>query len=187
MTMQVHPNYARLVDLARESHEKGRTPAEITPEDVALARLYSYAFRGHTIGAFHATRLAIDEIEMCDPLTEAHRKRAVELLIDLANQTMDAVEPDFRALISTFYRYATNIPRVIDSLSEGVETCQAGINAEDSRSVHRVDGRDRQRQRYSYDAGYARSRAGKFYRTKSRYHDRAARLWGLSFVESGVP
>ena len=86
MTMQVHPNYARLVDLARESHEKGRTPAEITSEDVALARLYSYAFRGHTIGAFHATRLAIDEIEMCDPLTEAHRKRAVELLIDLANQ-----------------------------------------------------------------------------------------------------
>ena len=124
MTMQVHPNYARLVDLARESHEKGRTPAEITPEDVALARLYSYAFRGHTIGAFHATRLAIDEIEMCDPLTEAHRKRAVELLIDLANQTMDAVEPDFRALISTFYRYATNIPRVIDSLTEGVETCK---------------------------------------------------------------
>ena len=112
MTMQVHANYARLVDLARESHEKGRTPAEITPEDVALARLYSYAFRGHTIGAFHATRLAIDEIEMCDPLTEAHRKRAVELLIDLANRTMDAVEPDFRALISTFYHYATNIPRV---------------------------------------------------------------------------
>ena len=75
MTMQVHSNYARLVDLARESHEKGRTPAEITSEDVALARLYSYAFRGHTIGAFHATRVAIDEIEMCDPLTEAHRKR----------------------------------------------------------------------------------------------------------------
>ena len=186
MTMQVHPNYARLVDLARESHEKGRTPAEITPEDVALARLYSYAFRGHTIGAFHATRLAIDEIEMCDPLTEAHRKRAVELLIDLANQTMDVVEADFRALISTFYRYATNIPRVIESLSEGVETCQL-------ESMRKV--RDRftelmeeisQRQRHSYDAGYARPRASQFHRAKSRYHDRATRLRGLSFVESGV-
>ena len=124
MTMQVHPNYARLVELARQSHEKGRTPAEITPEDIALARLYGYAFRGHTIGAFHATREAIHEIEMCDPLTEAYKERAVELLTDLANRTMDAVEPDFRALISTFHHYATNIPRVIESLSKGAEACK---------------------------------------------------------------
>ena len=58
MIMQVHPNYARLVDLARESHEKGRTPAEITPEDVALARIvqlrvprsYNWCLSCHTVG-----------------------------------------------------------------------------------------------------------------------------------------
>ncbi|MCZ6680029.1 MAG: hypothetical protein O7E52_22590 [Candidatus Poribacteria bacterium] len=124
MTIEVHANYERLREIARRSHEQGRTPVGITPEDVALARLYSYAFRLHAIGAFHATRLAIHQIPMCNALTEAYRERAVELLTDLANRTMDPVGTDFRAVISTFHHYATNIPRVIESLSKASDACK---------------------------------------------------------------
>ena len=123
MSIETHPNYARLVEIARRSHEQGRTPEGIAPEDIALARLYSYAFRRHTIGAFHATRPAVNEIEMCNALTEAYRERAVELLTDLADRAMDPVGDDFRAVISTFYHYAVNIERVIDSLSKAAEAC----------------------------------------------------------------
>ncbi len=121
MTIKMHPNYARLMEIARQSHENGRAPIDIAPEDIALARLYSYAFRRHVIGAFHATQLAIRQLEMCDPLTEAYCQRAVELLIDLANRTMDPVGDDFRALISTFHHYATNIERVVESLSKACD------------------------------------------------------------------
>ena len=51
--------YERLVEKARASHEQGRATADITQDDIGLARLYSYAYRTHTIGAFHATRTCI--------------------------------------------------------------------------------------------------------------------------------
>ncbi len=121
---KMHPNYARLKDIACQSHENGRTPAGIALEDIALARLYSYAFRLHVIGAFHATQLAIRQIEIRDPLAEAYCKRAVELMTDLANRAMDPVGDDFRALISTFHHYATNIERVIESLSKACDACK---------------------------------------------------------------
>jgi hypothetical protein len=121
MTLQVHPNYRRLVEIARRSHEKGRKAEGITPEDIALARLYSYAFRRHTIGAFHATQVALRGITGGNLLTSAYRERGVELLIDLANRSMDAVGVDFRALISTFYYYAVNVERVVAVLNKACE------------------------------------------------------------------
>ena len=60
MNLQTHPNYEGLIEQATRSHANGRSTEGITPEDIDLARLYSYAFRSHTIGAFHATRLALE-------------------------------------------------------------------------------------------------------------------------------
>ena len=47
--MKMHQNYSRLVSLAAESHSRGRDPFLANERDIALARLYSYAFRRHVI------------------------------------------------------------------------------------------------------------------------------------------
>ena len=121
MNVRLHVNYARVLRQARDSHEQNRSPEGIEPQDVVLARLYSYAFRLHTIGAFHATRLAIDGRPSGGQVAEAYRLRAVEALEDLGNQSMEPVPDDFRAVITTFYRYHQGVVRVLDSLERDVE------------------------------------------------------------------
>ena len=122
-SMKIHPNYSRLLALAVESHSRGRYPFLATERDIALARLYSYAFRRHVIGAFHATRQELSTIEF--GATQADHRlallqimRAQETLTDLANRSMDAIENDRRALISTFHFYAIHVARVGEALDE---------------------------------------------------------------------
>jgi len=119
MPLATHDNYARVAAAARQSHALGRSTAEITARDVDLARLYSHAFRGHVIGAFHATRVAL---EACPPATAADpwRRQALEALAGLADQALDTIYPDFRAVISTFHRYDGGIRRVLAALDEGL-------------------------------------------------------------------
>ena len=127
MLLETHPNYCGLVDCARHSHEKGRSTEGIASEYIALARLYSYAFRRHTIGAFHATQVALRDVWTGDPLAKAYREGASALLADLANRAMDPVGEDFRALISTFHYYAVNVERVTTLLDKACEAC--GLDA----------------------------------------------------------
>lgn len=117
----LHPNYAALVEKAVWCHAKGRTSEGVEAEDVARARLYSYAFRLHTIGAFHATRLALASRPAGNALSMAQRARALETLEDLADQGMDPVPDDFRALLSTFYRYHRGTSRVERALKADAE------------------------------------------------------------------
>ncbi|MSR58625.1 MAG: hypothetical protein EXS05_13390 [Planctomycetaceae bacterium] len=112
----MHAHYERLADMACSSHARGRAPAGIDERDITLARLYSHAFRGQVIGAFHATREALKAEQTTDPLAQAHIARATELLTDLANRSMDSVGDDARALISTFHHYCTHVARVVDAL-----------------------------------------------------------------------
>ena len=132
MTLPADNGYASLLEKARSSHEQGRTSREIDDSDIALARLYSYAFRIHTIGAFHATRLAVESQSPADPLAVAQLRRASETLRDLADQGMETVPDDFRAVISTFYRYDRSVRRVINAL-EGAHraTISDGIDGID--------------------------------------------------------
>jgi quercetin dioxygenase-like cupin family protein len=121
--MKTHPNYSRLVALAAESHSRGRDPFLATGRDIALARLYSYAFRRHVIGAFHATRQELSAIGFARTpgdhrLASLQIIRAQETLADLADRSMDAIENDRRALISTFHFYATHVARVLETLDE---------------------------------------------------------------------
>jgi len=111
-----HPTYERLIHKARRSHEQGRSTAGIDEQDVVLARLYCYAYRTHTIGAFHATRRALASVPVSKGLCSAYRTRAIESLDDLANVGMDPVPGDFRALTSMLYRYDCCVCRVIESL-----------------------------------------------------------------------
>jgi hypothetical protein len=121
--MKMHQNYSRLVALAAESHSRGRDPFLAKERDIALARLYSYAFRRHVIGAFHATRQELGGIELSDARAEDRLAalqvaRVQDSLADLANRSMDAIENDGRALISSFHFYATHVARVKSALDE---------------------------------------------------------------------
>ena len=116
MTLRMHQAYKDLIDKAYQSHEKNRSPEGITADDITQARLYSYAFRLHTIGTFHATGIALRERPCTDPLAAANRQRAVDGLQDLADQAMEPVPEDFRVVVSTLYRYHRSVLRVIESL-----------------------------------------------------------------------
>lgn len=119
--LRMHPNYERLADMACASHARGRAPSGIEARDITLARLYSHAFRGQVIGAFHAAREALTGIQTTDRLALAHLARASELLTDLANRSMDSVGDDARALISTFHHYCTHVARTVSALDSACE------------------------------------------------------------------
>ncbi len=116
MELALHPAYEALLDRASHSHARHRSPAEISAEHVVRARLYCYAFRKHTIGAFDATRKALETLAPAGPQAESWRTRAVEALADAANLAMEPVPADFRAVIATLYRYHQYVQRAIDSL-----------------------------------------------------------------------
>lgn len=112
--MNQHPSYRRLVELAERSHQAGRNILGISRADIDLARLYAHAFRGHVIGAFHATRVALEAV----PSPNHQRQRAIETLTDLADLAMDPILADGRALVSTFLRYHRGISRMLDALQD---------------------------------------------------------------------
>ncbi|MGE3808746.1 MAG: hypothetical protein AB7K24_29115 [Gemmataceae bacterium] len=116
MDLELHPAYEELVQKAAQGHQQHRHPDGISAADAARARLYAYAFRLHTIGAFHATRLALRDRPFGAASALAHRTRALEALEDLANMGMEPVPTDFRALLATLYRYHTGVGRIVDSL-----------------------------------------------------------------------
>jgi mannose-6-phosphate isomerase-like protein (cupin superfamily) len=117
MRLQQHSGYEQVVEKATWSHRHNRCPHEIGEEDVRRARLYCYAFRRHTIGAFHAARAAIEERPPAGAHSTAHRDRARETLEDLANQAMLPVPRDYRAVIATFWNYHRGVERVLSSLT----------------------------------------------------------------------
>lgn len=116
MEIEAHPNYQLLVEKSAKSHAEGRSLGHVNDADIAWARLYSHAFRGHTIGAFHATRLALKSLAP----PSAAIDHAIEVLEDLANAAMDPIESDFRALLSTFHRYHQGLLRVLADVKTGV-------------------------------------------------------------------
>ena len=59
------------------------------------------------------------------------------MLTDLANQGMDPVGDDFRALVSTFNRYDCNVRRVIEALEKSQH--ESG-----DESIRRISGRFRE-------------------------------------------
>jgi hypothetical protein len=138
--LRMHPDYARLVALAAESHARGRDPFAAAPGDIARARLYCHAFRRHVIGAFHATRRALATLEIHGREAAACVALAGETLADLADRAMDLVDRDVRALISTFHNYATHVARATDALAAAcVLTGDATIAAEGGETLVLLD------------------------------------------------
>ena len=71
------------------------------------------------------------------PAAESWRQLAIRGLTSLANQSLDPVPRDFRAVISTFHRYDRTIQQVTDALREELETSRDGnIELIRDRFVH---------------------------------------------------
>jgi mannose-6-phosphate isomerase-like protein (cupin superfamily) len=124
--LAAHANYERLSQISHDSHLRGRTASGIRREDISLARLYTYAFRLHVIGAFHATKVALEKLPGQSAIVQLQIQRAMEALTDLANRGMDAVEVDERALISSFHFYDSLVRRTIDALGAACEQVHVG-------------------------------------------------------------
>lgn len=122
LQLSPHANYARLRHISIDSHARGRAASGIHSEEVALARLYSYAFRLHVIGAFHATRLALEPLKIKSASAGLQIQRAIESLVDLANRGMDSIAEDERALISAFHFYSTLVQRTLNALEGALES-----------------------------------------------------------------
>jgi hypothetical protein len=126
-SLRKHTNYAHLADLATSSHLRGRDPKGVSNQEISLARLYSYAFRAHIIGAFHSTRQAVAAIHSDNLLAHCQLLRASESLATLANRSMDEVGHDVRALLSTFNLYSTHVGIVLDALDSACELEKSAI------------------------------------------------------------
>jgi hypothetical protein len=135
----MHPNYQRLSELAARCHQSGRAAHGITAEDIALARLYSYAFRGHVIGAFPATRVALEAQRPVNDHAAIHRRRALDLLEALADRAMDPIMPDARALLSTFHGYNRDVCRAIDAMRDETEADDSRVGAIADRFVKTME------------------------------------------------
>jgi hypothetical protein len=105
--LHVSDSYAHLIDKAKWSHAHGRNVSHIVQADIDAARLFSYGYRSQAIGAFHATRAAI-EMERSsgiEPYVGEHLHEAHLLLKQLEAKAIDPILHDHRALISTLHSY----------------------------------------------------------------------------------
>lgn len=132
--LRIHHNYARLAGLARDSHARGRVLAGFDHRDIALARLYSHALRGHVIGAFYATRQILLNLPAGGGRAAQPIVRACESLESLALRAMDPVGEDARALLATFHHYATHLDRTVAALA-------AACTLENNPSLHQANAR----------------------------------------------
>ena len=117
--MQASEAYHQLVEKSLWSHAHGRNVAHVSPADVDRARLFSYGYRSQTIGAFHATRVALNEFGSQHPecRDESWKTQACTLLEELESKAMDTIARDPRALISTLHGYDRRTLRVLELLT----------------------------------------------------------------------
>jgi hypothetical protein len=120
MSLQVSESYAQLIDKARWSHAHGRNVFHISQTDIDAARLFSYGYRSHAIGTFHATRIAIEAEKngVTGPYVKACLDQARILLDQLEAKAVEFVPRDFRVLISTLYYYDQWVNQVAQVLEK---------------------------------------------------------------------
>ena len=120
MNLHTSDSYEHVVDKARWSHAHGRTVSHILPADIEAARLFSYGYRAQTIGAFHATRVAIEAqaAKSFGAYVDSCLYQARFLLEQLETKAVDPIFPDHRAVISTLYSYDQSITLAMDVMEK---------------------------------------------------------------------
>ncbi|MBV9678370.1 MAG: hypothetical protein JO185_18685, partial [Acidobacteriaceae bacterium] len=99
--------YDALLDKVHWSRQHGRDVLHLNQTDIDRARLFAYGYRSQTIGTFHATRTAVESAihSVTNSHTRSHLTRATILLTQLEDEAIQIVPQDFRAALSTLYRY----------------------------------------------------------------------------------
>ena len=114
--------YNQLLEKVRWSHQHGRDVSHLNQADTDLARLFAYGYRSQTIGTFHATRTAL--ARAVDAETDQNARwyvaRAIGFLLQLENEAIQVVPQDFRAALSTLYRYEEWTNDVLQSLQTAI-------------------------------------------------------------------
>jgi hypothetical protein len=117
--------YRGTIEKAYWSHSHNRSVFHINEADIALARLFTYAYRSHTIGTFSATRRAL-QAHRSNPASSQcsdYLDRAAMLLQQLETWAVALVPSDFRALVFSLYYYDLWSDQVLDQLEAA---CVAG-------------------------------------------------------------
>jgi hypothetical protein len=109
--------YRQALEKVAWSREHGSGVFHLTDEDVALGRLFAYAFRTQTVGAFRAARMLLERL----PGATAPRGRAIEWLRGLEELSLAPVASDFRALVGTLSAYDRGLRAVLAALTEDVD------------------------------------------------------------------
>ena len=112
----MHELYRESIEKAVWSHENRRSVFHIKEEDVITARLYAYAYRSQTIGAFHGCREALRGTPGLAAPDYHHGQEAIRLLQELQDLGTLEVPEDFRALIFTLYYYDHKVKQVVAQL-----------------------------------------------------------------------
>ncbi|AWT60495.1 MAG: hypothetical protein DF168_01709 [Candidatus Moanabacter tarae] len=120
--MKTHENYRSLIEKAETCHQDLRSIFHIDDNDVALARLYAYAYRSQTIGAFHGCQEALTQSLEGKGHDSVNSAEILGLLKDLQNLGTIPIPDNFRALTYTLYSYdkwsravQERLERLIDS------------------------------------------------------------------------
>ena len=110
--------YRDLLDKIHWSLQHGRDVLHLAQTDIDRARLFAYGYRSQTIGTFHATRTAVESAihSVTNSHTRSHLTRATALLTQLEDEAIQIVPQDFRAALSTLYRYDQWANDALDSI-----------------------------------------------------------------------
>jgi hypothetical protein len=114
MELVISAEYRHLLEQIAWSRGHGYGVFHLTDDDVALGRLFAYAFRTQTVGAFRAARMLLERL----PPASAHRQRAIDALYGLEELALVPVPADFRAVVATVGAYERGLRTVLAELAD---------------------------------------------------------------------
>ena len=136
--MRTSDAYEQVREKARWSHEHGRSVFHLGADDVVLARLFAYACRAQTIGAFQACRAALAEVRP-NAAPDPSLQRAECLIRQLEDLAVLPVPGDCRAVIWTFHHYDLWTGQAIEALEAAASVRVPGNGSK--KTVERIKDR----------------------------------------------
>ena len=126
--------YAQLAERARAALTGRRDVSDLSTSDIELGRLFAYAYRNQTIGAFHATREALERLAGAAAVEPARAR-----LRDLQAVAMRDVPRDFRAVAPVLASYDIWCDEVLEALAApGTPPAIAPIRKQFAAVIERI-------------------------------------------------
>ncbi|MCC6629547.1 MAG: hypothetical protein IT340_19380 [Chloroflexi bacterium] len=140
MEREMSGAYRQVLDQIAWSQAHGYGVFHLTDDDVALGRLFAYAFRTQTVGAFRAARMLLDRLPAPTPAVA----RAISALRGLEELSLVPVPADVRAVVGTVAAYDRGLrlarAALDDHLTAGQDDAVALIRERLVANLNRVTG-----------------------------------------------